>query len=236
MERLCDLRGRRFVVECPPCKRRGTYDLARLRQRFGEHADLYDVYLRLTQTCRDRPRGRWWADQLAVPDVTGTPTNARLASSDRRDAVLLACCTGLEIPRAGWAGNACERARTRRDKPTHHDRMQRECQTGIKPLHDAFTSIDASSPSTSPRVHEFKLQRSRAMTPVIMPDDHRKNRLSGFIAGLSTLVSIMAVNSAPARYPHRSEADALFGDGVRIGDDMRKVIAREHVREKAAAK
>ena len=54
MERLCDLRGRRLVVECPPCKRRGAYDLTRLRQRFGEHADLYDVYLRLTQTCRYR--------------------------------------------------------------------------------------------------------------------------------------------------------------------------------------
>ena len=54
MERLCDLRGRRLVVECPPCKRRGAYDLARLRGRFGEHADLYEVYLRLTQTCRDQ--------------------------------------------------------------------------------------------------------------------------------------------------------------------------------------
>jgi hypothetical protein len=36
----------------PPCARRGAYDLDRLRKRFGEHADLYDVYLRLTQTCR----------------------------------------------------------------------------------------------------------------------------------------------------------------------------------------
>ena len=52
MERLCDLCGRRLVVECPPCKRRGAYDLTRLRERFGEHADPYDVYLRLTQTCR----------------------------------------------------------------------------------------------------------------------------------------------------------------------------------------
>ena len=52
MERLCDLRGQRLVVECPPCGRRGAYDLARLRQRFGDHADLYDVYLRLTQACR----------------------------------------------------------------------------------------------------------------------------------------------------------------------------------------
>lgn len=51
-ERLCDLRGRRLLVECPPCGRRGLYHLERLRQRFGDHADLYDVYLRLTQTCR----------------------------------------------------------------------------------------------------------------------------------------------------------------------------------------
>ena len=51
-ERLCDLRGRHLLVECPPCGRRGLYDLERLRQRFGDHADLYDVYLRLTQTCR----------------------------------------------------------------------------------------------------------------------------------------------------------------------------------------
>ncbi|TXN82698.1 hypothetical protein [Methylobacterium sp. WL8] len=40
-----------FVVKCPPCQRRDTYDLARLQQRFSKHADLYDVYLRLTQTC-----------------------------------------------------------------------------------------------------------------------------------------------------------------------------------------
>ncbi|WP_238273329.1 hypothetical protein [Methylobacterium cerastii] len=25
--------------------------MARLRRRFGEHADLYDVYLQLTQSC-----------------------------------------------------------------------------------------------------------------------------------------------------------------------------------------
>ncbi|GJD46191.1 hypothetical protein AFCDBAGC_4071 [Methylobacterium cerastii] len=52
MERLCDLRGRRLVVECPPCKRRGTYNLARSRQRFGDHAGLSDVYPRLTQAYR----------------------------------------------------------------------------------------------------------------------------------------------------------------------------------------
>ncbi|KAB1077259.1 hypothetical protein F6X53_19395 [Methylobacterium soli] len=52
MERLCDIAGRRLIVECLPCRRRGVYDLARLRERFGEHADVYDVWLRLTQSCR----------------------------------------------------------------------------------------------------------------------------------------------------------------------------------------
>lgn len=52
MERLCDLRGRRLIISCAPCGRSGSYCLGRLRQRFGEHADLYDVYVRLTQTCR----------------------------------------------------------------------------------------------------------------------------------------------------------------------------------------
>ena len=52
MERLCDLRGHRPVVECPPCQRRGTDDRTRLRQRFEEHADHDDVYLRLMLSCR----------------------------------------------------------------------------------------------------------------------------------------------------------------------------------------
>lgn len=56
MERLCDLRGRRLLLICEPCKRRGAYDLGRLRARYGEHADLYDLYVRLTQTCRNQHR------------------------------------------------------------------------------------------------------------------------------------------------------------------------------------
>jgi len=51
MERLCDVTGRRLVVACLPC-RRGVFDLERLRRRFGEHADVYDVWLHLTQSCR----------------------------------------------------------------------------------------------------------------------------------------------------------------------------------------
>ncbi len=51
MERLCDLRGR-LIITCTVCNRRGVYCLDRLRRRFGEHADVYDVYIRLTQTCR----------------------------------------------------------------------------------------------------------------------------------------------------------------------------------------
>ncbi|GJD59443.1 hypothetical protein MTDSW087_05566 [Methylobacterium dankookense] len=52
MERLCDIRSRRLIISCSPCRRLGSYCLDRLRQRFGEHASLYEVYVRLTQTCR----------------------------------------------------------------------------------------------------------------------------------------------------------------------------------------
>ena len=51
MERLCDLRGRHLILACTPCHRRGLYDLDRLRHRFGQHACVYEVYVRLTQTC-----------------------------------------------------------------------------------------------------------------------------------------------------------------------------------------
>ena len=52
MERLCDHGGGRLIISCAPCGRTGSYCLIRLRQRFGEHAELYDVYVRLTQICR----------------------------------------------------------------------------------------------------------------------------------------------------------------------------------------
>lgn len=56
--RLCDLRGRRFVIACEPCGRRGVYDLDRLRHRYGEHVDLYDLFVTLTQSCRYQHRTR----------------------------------------------------------------------------------------------------------------------------------------------------------------------------------
>ncbi len=52
MERLCDLQGRRLIIACEPCHRRGLYDLDYLGHRFGPHACVYEVYIRLTQTCR----------------------------------------------------------------------------------------------------------------------------------------------------------------------------------------
>lgn len=55
-ERLCDLHGRRLILVCHRCTRRGSYDLGRLRRRFGVHADLYDLYLRLTESCSNQHR------------------------------------------------------------------------------------------------------------------------------------------------------------------------------------
>ena len=54
--RLCDLRGRRFVIACDPCGRRGRYDIDRLRQQHGDHIDLYDLFVLLTQSCRYQHR------------------------------------------------------------------------------------------------------------------------------------------------------------------------------------
>lgn len=55
-------------------------------------------------------------------------------------------------------------------------------------------------------------------------------RIAGsFVAGLGAMAAIWP-SSAPARYPHRSDMDALRGDAKRVGDDMRRVIRREHER------
>lgn len=72
------------------------------------------------------------------------------------------------------------------------------------------------------------------MTPAAMPENTRKTRLGSFIAGFGALISIWPA-SQPPRYPHRSEAEALFGDGVRIGDDFRLVLERERANAKAAS-
>lgn len=73
MERLLDLPGRKLIVECATCERRGVYDLARLRRRYGDHACLWDVYLALTQTCRHQlvPGSR-------RPNVYGTTCRAKV--------------------------------------------------------------------------------------------------------------------------------------------------------------
>ena len=83
-ERLCDVVGQCLIVDCVPCKRRGVYAIERLRRRFGEHADLYEVWLQLTQSCRHQHRigarrpnqyGRACRAQLDVEggDRSGSP-------------------------------------------------------------------------------------------------------------------------------------------------------------------
>ncbi|KFC74533.1 hypothetical protein FG93_01119 [Bosea sp. LC85] len=56
-----------------------------------------------------------------------------------------------------------------------------------------------------------------------------KRFAGSFVAGLSTLAAIWP-SSAPARYPHRSETDALRSDARKIGNDLRRVISREQER------
>ncbi len=66
-----------------------------------------------------------------------------------------------------------------------------------------------------------------------MPDDQRTTRLGSFLAGLSALITIVPPQMPVPRYPHRSEADALRGDGYRVGNDFRRVLDREREREQA---
>jgi hypothetical protein len=84
MERLCDLRSRRLVITCGVCRRRGVYNMDRLRKRFGEHACIFDVYVRLTQTCR-------WQMEVGSrpPNVYGISCRAQfdLPADDGRGAL-----------------------------------------------------------------------------------------------------------------------------------------------------
>ena len=68
------------------------------------------------------------------------------------------------------------------------------------------------------------------MATAPMSDDQRTTRFGSFLAGLSELISITPDAVSPSFYPHRDEADALYRDGVCIGDDMRTVIERERER------
>ncbi|MDV2987773.1 UNVERIFIED_CONTAM: hypothetical protein Q9R58_26040 [Methylobacteriaceae bacterium AG10] len=67
------------------------------------------------------------------------------------------------------------------------------------------------------------------------PTSPHRTRLGSLLAGLSALASLWPSSTAPLRYPHRDEAEALLGDGLRIGDDLRVVIERERARAQAAA-
>ncbi|GJE29487.1 hypothetical protein [Methylobacterium organophilum] len=68
-----------------------------------------------------------------------------------------------------------------------------------------------------------------------MPSDERKTRFGSFLEGLGALASIWPAPEAPLRYPHRDEAEALRLDGLRIGNDMRRVIVRERLRAETPA-
>jgi hypothetical protein len=60
-------------------------------------------------------------------------------------------------------------------------------------------------------------------------------KIGSFVAGLGALVTLWPAGH-PLRYPHRSDSDALFRDGVRVGEDMQRVIDREDARLKASSK
>lgn len=86
MERLCDLRADRLLILCSSCERRGSYRIDRLRQRFGAHTSVLDVYPALTQTCRfqrevgSRMPNVYGMMCRAKLDTTGGPTMAGLPS------------------------------------------------------------------------------------------------------------------------------------------------------------
>lgn len=76
MESLCDVRARWLVIDCAVCERHGRYRLDRLQRRFGEHASVLDVYLKLTQTCR-------WQREVGsrAPNQYGVGCRAKLDTS-----------------------------------------------------------------------------------------------------------------------------------------------------------
>lgn len=73
------------------------------------------------------------------------------------------------------------------------------------------------------------------MRDVILDMKRTTTRLGSLIAGLGTLASI-SPSVGIIRYPHRSDAEALRGDAIRIGGDMQRVIDRERALVKASPK
>ena len=55
-------------------------------------------------------------------------------------------------------------------------------------------------------------------------------RLGSLAAGLGSLASVWPIVTPATSMPSRSDLDALRGDAVRIGDDMRRVVERERQR------
>jgi len=62
----------------------------------------------------------------------------------------------------------------------------------------------------------------------------RATWLGSIVSGLGALALVWPSSGRAMRYPHHDEAEALLGDGLRVGDDMRVVIERERARAQAA--
>lgn len=56
------------------------------------------------------------------------------------------------------------------------------------------------------------------------------SRLGSLAAGLGSLASVWPTVTPATSMPARSDLDALRGDAVKIGDDMRRVVERERLR------
>ncbi|MGY2048278.1 hypothetical protein [Methylobacterium sp. JK268] len=69
-----------------------------------------------------------------------------------------------------------------------------------------------------------------------LPVPERTSRPGSFVAALGALVRAWPSAKRAPRYPHRPDLDALRGDGLRIGADMRRAITREGARVEASVK
>ena len=78
---LLDLPGRRLILTCGPCARRGEDLIDRLRRRYGDTAGVTDVVTRLTQSCRHQQGvgfpPRRYGPRCTVEVDTDEPSNGR---------------------------------------------------------------------------------------------------------------------------------------------------------------